>query len=108
MCLRRVIVLFRKATRRHGAEDAAQTAKKGSEVAREERNGRSAPRGVAPGGEKGWLGHGVLAVGLVGCSGLLGSLVGGLALLSIERIGQLHQGTVAGIPDVAVCELGKP
>ena len=29
---------------------------------------------LAPGGEKGWLGHAVLAVGLVGCGGLHGAL----------------------------------
>ena len=42
----------RKPTQRHGAEDAAQTAKKGSEVAREERNVRSTPSRSAPGGER--------------------------------------------------------
>ena len=73
MCLRRVIVLFRKATQRHGAEVTEQMAKSVGSAMREEHGGKSAPMVLAPGGEKGWLGHGAWAARLVGCSGLLGS-----------------------------------
>ena len=69
MCPRRVIVLFRKATRRGGVGIAAQMAN--GSAAREETQWVSR-RVSAPGGEKGWLGHGAWAGRLVGCSGLLG------------------------------------
>ena len=74
MCLRRVIVLFRKATRRHCAEDAGQMARNAGSAMREEHSGKSAQCVVAPGGKNGLIEHGVLAVGLVGCGGLHGGL----------------------------------
>ena len=99
MCLRRVIVLFRKATRRHCAEDAGQMARNAGSAMREEHSGKSAQCVVAPGGESGFHGSGSLLCRLGRHN---------WRLLRIERIGQLHQGAVAGVTDVAVCELGKP
>ena len=99
MCPRRVIVLFRKATRRHCAEDAGQMARNAGSAMREEHSGKSAQCGVAPGGKSGLHWSGALPCGLGRNN---------WCILCIKRIGQLHQGAVAGIADVAVCELGKP